>query len=440
MDADRWTKLPVLEVADDRTEIMRLVEDTFTAEWLNSGSLPVNPLQQLWQTAGHVQATELYILGKTLKHIKPLMSPRAWGTIERYIKGNDEGLRAGAMFELVSALLVTSPGQQVSMPPSGQPGYDILVKVGNKSLRISCKALLPSVHERKFNSFAVLVQGVMRQVAQPDRPSHMSLALLDHTDNFKYDVRILPRFAEAYHQWHLYPHDKPFFGHKIGGWFAQFSELGSSELPFMPGVPSYSLLVAAEFAKDEQRRFDAKMTEAVENLGKHCRQVDNTVTNLIFIRLPNAVSLGAAKLFAARYWEEARPAHIAGVFFFRTKVTTTRDLQTSAVTWESGGSDNPHAASPLRQITGDQGLKMTVPFGLISDAEQRLLLFVNGQEALDLTFRYSLIAAQRHYDARSLSTVEMLRLPFTATTYHLSVGQDILAFSLAEQNDELKLL
>ncbi len=190
--AAQWIGHPSLEDMSDQEEVMTLIESLFTEEWLNETDSPRNPLQWVWQHPGFVQAIELYTFGKAIKEVKPLMSNKAWKTVEKYIKGNDPGLRAGAIFELLSALISSSQRQNVSMPAAGQPGYDLLISVGKKSARVSCKALLPSIHEKKFASFSTFLHGIAKLTPKPPGGTYMSFVLLDHTNEFKYDIRILP--------------------------------------------------------------------------------------------------------------------------------------------------------------------------------------------------------------------------------------------------------
>ena len=324
---------------DDAQEAFRRVETWIGVAWLSGAGS--HALQRLWQRGDFVASLELAILGKSLERMSG-QPPQRLKELAKIIKGKDAGNPIGAVYELTTAALLATPGQTVRLAVANQPAHDIEVDVGGRTLRFSCKALLPASVEREFEAFARGLVPALRKCALRGGPLTCVCALWTKGAGAERLKDTIP-LEEKHALWlQGEPHES-----WVGDWWFGFNQLTPDEgFRFSPRHPSFSLLVAAEISGNEEKRIVDKLDEARRNFRTKGTPSTEKEANAVVLRLPPSITMKAAVAAAGAWWSDDSP-DLAGVMLTRIQVVSSTDLSVSYPGFQWEWISNPYARYPL---------------------------------------------------------------------------------------------
>lgn len=306
-----------------------------------------HPLGQLWHRKDWLASCELLSLAMNLRRLRGDATFRDFlRNARKKVCGTDPANRAGHWWEFWCAATLHHPGQRVRPPGQGEPGFDLWVAhKSGANVRVSCKALEASDNEKAFRRFCHALQARIETVLPNEKALQIIMVLQREREPDDLDPQsVFLRVAECLRR----ATDKN-QGFTTGGWYMNVGPFvrEATDLPFAQTEPSYSLVIASEYPKDEQVRFFSLLDRAIANLSKHCSQVGNGVTNALFVRVPPPISMKEARaIIESKLGSDT--AHISMVALHRTQLSVKN---------HGGGGvqlaqeylclHNPHAAVPL---------------------------------------------------------------------------------------------
>jgi len=385
-------------------EAIAAFEQWIGRAWLENRS-PSHRLRELWRRLDVVSSLEMAILGKSLQRLQATQPPARLSEVAKTFKQNDLGNQIGAAYELTTAALLTVPGQAVRLLGPQQPAYDIEVDAGGRTLRFSCKALLPANVEREFDQFFARTEATVRSLASAG-PLEVVCALWSQGAGAEHLSDELP-FREMHARW--LEDERPEF--KIGAWWFGFSRLSSEHdaLAFSMRYPSYSLMLAAELSGNEERRISDKIEEARRKFRAKKVVSDANAVNAVVLRLPPSINLSAAVAAVNASWGE-HDTDLAGVLVTRLQVVSSDDFSESYPGFQWQWVPNPFAAYPLLE----GAFRCELPIGQPLEATDIAYFIVVGGERQRVQRGFVRNSGRHNYEIRD----PLSRKGQTFTTRH----------------------
>jgi hypothetical protein len=296
---------------EQKLTYLRMVESFLGQSWLASSQ---GPIVDLWRRKDWIATSELLHFGNAIYDVERQGGAKWLRDHMKRIRTNSlEGAR-GSVFEIGAASMLGTAGQTVDYAKPSQAGYDLLVTLPNsRRLRISCKVLSASAYAREFWSTGHDLFRSLRECLGPGVPTHITL-VSPHPAPRVPTTHELANAVRGIQLIGVVPHAQ------LGPWHVALAPLRPfSDAEFFETERSLGLTISAPHSPREQRRFDEKVDEACRNLAAHAPPPDETTGNVIFMKVPESVSLDTAIEYAKR-GPLSGNTHIAGVLLFRTVV------------------------------------------------------------------------------------------------------------------------
>jgi hypothetical protein len=423
---------------------LKYLETWLGSKWLNGKGN--HQLQQLWRRRDWAAAVELLSLATAVKSMKPKMTEKVEANFLRELKESTGNLE-GFVFELLAGSMLDHPEHPVALGGVGQRGYDLLLTLKNrKSIRVSCTALLPSIHEREFGEFARSLYATFRQALIPGSPAVLLAILTGHDDPNRYGEQTSEVVVNSYRDWAT-GKARPEYGFGYSGWAFQFKPLVPLiELPLHESALSHTFIAVGAHPREEQRRFSARVQEKMDNLGKHFPSSDSDVGNVILVKVPNSISITEAVEYLGKMWSPAN-AHVSAVWVYRAQLVTDAAGQEGTVGHYVHEVHNPHASVPLASLLPPGGqIAFTTEIGRAEPSEPKFGLLV-GDDNLSFPKHYDLTRGEHFYlvDARGSEpvTAPLPLIPNIIVHTALKLndsGQDVAISRRGQQTEDFRLI
>ncbi len=287
----------------------------FVIDWLNQDD--GHPMQVLWKRTDLLAKAELYSLGRSIETIENNNSNWVKQKV-RKIKSNDIGTVYGAIFEILAAgMFEIGENHNVVLPPSDNPGIDLIVKFkDNSTMNVSCKNHRKSRYSKEFDdesakfkerfvnlckSLNVNVQCVISSSIYPSKYREWKIL----------DASIIDFMLTAVNN-NLSAEYQCF---RAENWTVCISNLSDYEKKCSKINISYNLIIMAQFHQNELRNLRGHLNDGLDNLSTHGPTQDNDNINIIFVNLGDNYSLDFCEKIGNDYLEENKNKPIAGLYF-----------------------------------------------------------------------------------------------------------------------------
>lgn len=278
------------------------IEKSFGIDWLNSNS--GHPLQELWSRKDILSSIELFTLGSSISHIKPINSNIVKENVN-IIKTNDRNGRRGAVFEMVIASALHNPPEQtVELLDPQYPLYDMIVHFNDKtSINISVKNFGQSDKGELFMKEAKLVEQIIKI-------------------NLKLHARIFIKcdIYPSLHEWDILQRQLPiilknisYSGIKIYNWYIFLLPHEIDESKLYDKQASYTLLITAPFYRNEKIRLFSKLNEACTELKQKGNAGNKNIGTILYAHIPAYISIKDYYDWCSKYLAENPDAPISSI-------------------------------------------------------------------------------------------------------------------------------
>jgi hypothetical protein len=286
------------------------IVDNFSESWLDSNS--GHPLQTLWHRKDILASMELYILGKSIQGIKNT-SPDQLRQNLKVLKGDDIGNISGAVWEIVLAAAFNKPLKQKSrlLGPRMET-FDIEVMAINGSAsHISVKNFGQSNKARDFlDNFEAI-----EKVIKINAVKHTQI-MITRKGNYPSPQE----WAALKRSVFMHVKEKNYCRYPIDGWEILMRPLtydlikeriGLDQATLYAKEASYTFFMALPFYKNEIRNITSKLDDACLDLIKKGGKESSTSKNILFIHLPQYISLDFYSEWCGRFFSHNPEAPIA---------------------------------------------------------------------------------------------------------------------------------
>jgi hypothetical protein len=361
------------------------ISEVFGESWLVKKSAKRNLIKEIWQRRDFISSMELFFVGSALQKIVGKIEYRDWlNDFLRRAKSSDDGNAIGAIYESVMySMLADNPG--VALTAAGQEGYDFTAKMGEGTIRYSCKRLQVSDEEKKsrreFDELKLSFKEILHnnqltglhailyglESASPPRKDSIEKAVVAMVKNNSKQTQL--------GNYRLFLKE---LAPKIDD-----SRLNLKRL-------SYATTLIRPLPKSEQTRFEDLFRRAVRNFTKHSPNPSDIQINALMIGLPESISVKKAKDWVDERFSRKDSSRIAMVIL--TKFLPAADVEKNATlnSLQLGFCFNNNydsASIDFLQRNAKSALKYVVPIGTISEKSADLHLF-NGSSTLPIENSY----------------------------------------------------
>lgn len=317
-----------------------------------------HPIRSLWHRTDWLATNELIALGMNVQAVEATENGRAFlRRILQHVRSAAPENRTGALWEMSAASMLAQPGQVVRFAKNSQSGFDLIVSPQHEpSMRISCKALNPSAFELEFRRFFSDLFDLVAAHVHPSYSPDLLVRLngswaLGDLDAEAILSNLIVAISNARE-----PEGELCFD----GATALFRPLRARRR-LHGAEPNFSLTVASSYPKDEQRRFNSKLGDALSNLDKHVGGLHDGVANAVWIRVPSTVRMQDAMNAVQRALADGLPS-VSGVYLYRAQLASQGN-ETAYIGHELRNVANPNARVAL------PNLHAQVPVGVVLDSE-----------------------------------------------------------------------
>jgi len=405
---------------DTREQWLQGIATWLGKDWLNEPGY--HPIRDLWKRKDWIASSELLSLGEALEKIKSIASTRWVREAATRARSDDRGEIAGPIFEVIAARMLDHENHKVTLPKPSEPGFDLWLTFPNSSkLRVSCRALLPSDADLGFQKSMGLLQPLFPLMV----PSKLPTATFLYWSGSKVPkgetlISALPQLAKTYRSWQELQKG---YGYAIGDWYFGYTALaGLTKHPFWDKKSSYTFIAVSNRLTYEQIRFESAVRQKIGNLAKHCFDVNDKVSNIIFMKVPQYISIALAKEYLDKIWDSSTQ-HITGILLYRSSITMEEDLSESRISHEMTFVENPGASISFKTLTGSPpALSINVLIGTSQQEGPQNLLKI-GNQSLPMNNSYLFIKGEHFYapevDNPSSTTFEMPHFPYIEMKFAL---------------------
>jgi hypothetical protein len=371
---------------DEQAELLQIARRWLFPVLANGQGFGQHPLRQLWHRRDWLATTELLSLAMNLRRLqRNTKNADFLKRCRQHACSLSRDNQTGAIWELWCAAIIERAEHRVRPAANAEPGFDLWVeRESGQRVRVSCKALSPSVNELAFRAMAEEIQAHLEAVLVPtDRFSIFMLL-----DTALQRPMIPPEeLARGIREQFATRRSAQRADFVVGGWYVHVRPY-HSEAPLWDGEATYSLTVASTYPKDEQRRFTSKLNDALSNLAKHCTPLPAHTTNALFVRVPPPISMKSAVELVETELAHEEHAHVGAVYLFRAQLVADGEAHLSAVLGhEYTCVFNPRATAPTAE------LHVELPIGKFVNEPRRML--VVGERRHDLGNVYTFTGGRR---------------------------------------------
>ena len=318
---------------DQIQDALQTVANTFGLPWLVAQG--GNALQRLWARGDQTSTLELLVLATSLTTLQGLNATWLKDQVKSAKSPND-GVAKGALFEIFALNMLHGPTQHVAPARANQAGYDgLLTSSDGKQLRVSIKHYGGSRRLREFEDNALAVeQQILTLFKESGYPPCQ--IVLDFSDKYpdKREWELLRDGVSDWFQQHKFD-DSPVFGYAeqidsmqpLGPGNARslfmlmFGRFKGTDLQnFHPGFTSYSFIASSIYHPNEIQNFYSKLDEGCANLSKHATVETPHIANVLFVHLPETVTLAQAEQWVQAYFTERPHKPVSGVLLYQPLV------------------------------------------------------------------------------------------------------------------------
>lgn len=307
-----------------------ILANSFNEEWLERKG--DNPIQHLWQRNEELSTNELYTLATAIKKLMAI-NP-AWTNDQlKKARNFDKNNRMGAICELLTLNLLHSEKYPVIPAKRNQAGYDAILKVQNKEMRISIKRYGMSIHQQKFETQTKSIEKQITSILEKYKYPPCQV-LLDFPHNYpnEEDWNIVKKHLDYLFE---IKRDDP----------EPFSAIARTIDPTQPSSPnnteviailiidklkdtsgfhldyrSYSLIVSSVYHPNEYLNIFDKIEKSSKNLTRHSANQNETTINALFLHVPNSISLNNCWNWLNEYFKKNPEQQIALVFLYQASI------------------------------------------------------------------------------------------------------------------------
>lgn len=395
-------------------------------EWLGQEWLRAHPHHRVSRALARetrVTTCEIALLGAGLHLADDLGAPATVQDWARRLKEDDPRNQSGAIWELLTMLLLHNPPLAHASPrPPNEPGYDLRLKLESGwTLRVSCKVVTKSPREVASEQLAARVHKALA-----DRQAGLPVQLQIHGSEFETEVPLdrllgsldsMLRVALAFRA-------EPFTV-RVGK-FEVTADLLNSTMgyPFEPGRSSFSLLVTLPYHRNERRRLGDTLEKALSLFDHRLRK--RAELDLIAVQVPPGMDFDLAREWSAFELGGQNP-HLAGVLLYRPHVDFAPDDRLTLFhdyRWLA----NPAAAAAWTEASGGRQMTMGLPAGVAASRNASQVLSYRGS-ARELKHRYWQLSGEHHYRIDAGDPMRSFHLRFQRhidTTYWMNPPHIIL--------------
>jgi hypothetical protein len=297
-------------------DAIRQIKNDFTLQWLESYTDTEHPLKKLWGRTDVFATNQLFLLGHSLKKIKPI-NPKWINDAIEFIKGENRDKMRGTILEAFIASQFHNPPEKiVDLPVSSKnPGYDIQVKLSDGSeIYIQSKnnsALKNFENNERISVIEDIIISNLRA-----RALNVIIHKVDDkdpTDDDWYQLR---------NQLPIVMQDTPNetgSGKEIeGGWYVGLRDMSGSISFLHPTKPTYNILLIIPFSQPEKNNLLSKINDACSVLKKKSIPDTEDSINLAMLCVPIEAPFALCSELAHQYFEENPEKRASGVLFYKS--------------------------------------------------------------------------------------------------------------------------
>lgn len=358
---------------------MAFLESFLGTEWLNSQQIDNSVFTVLWNRQDFLASIELFTISHSIEIFQA--ENEEWlNEFKRTIKEGRNIDIISESYEINSAAMLYNDNQKVELCSFYNPGYDFVLKIAEKNIRVSCKKLQASDKEKEFNNNAKEIYQLILEYMQKNRLNFLEVILsFLKTDEFIEHDNLKQQIIACLND---YKNGKRVYGYQIGGWFLRIFEmpLDLKGYRFYPNSISLMFLCMSPYFHNEQTRFENLFRKAAKNLKKHGKPINKDNINIIMIGIPASISLVTAKKWLQAKFERENSS-ISAVFLTRTIPVSEKDLSSTHPQNEVSFVINPFAIIKWQEfIPKDYVLKADLQFGTITEEPSKIVLIADEKQ------------------------------------------------------------
>jgi len=362
---------------------------------------PRTGMQTLWHRIDNLAASELFVIADALHVVSPddqWLKHRA-----RDLKGSKADANLVFLFELVIARMLSGfDGQVVSLADDPtQEGYDMVLSMQGKRVRISCKSVGPSQSELNFIRINEAISQTFEAFHRNRMGSFVVLAEWFRQPT-KSDIAVITQLSSD--------GARKTISSGIG---QELTVEGSFKLNVMPYQGSQKgLLISSEEnsfrfmgisprVEEENLRVKNALRKAFADMKSRCGSGDDTYANMVAMRIPRACDISQIQSWCAERFE-TEFSSIGGVILCGIDPVSITDSDNWALNWDIAAVLNPNAAS---EITSPP--RLSIPMGTTGHPEPNLITM---GRSISLNSSYLYQSGIEVYESRS-SSITMNNVP-----------------------------
>lgn len=380
-----------LKMADDELEgYMQILIDSFSLEWLEKKNN--HPIQILWERNDELATNELYSLAESIKSLNKI-DPEWVKAQVKLAKSRDKNNSRGAIFELLALGMMNAPEHPVQPAKRNQAGYDgIITKSKGQHTRVSIKSYGCSNFQQQFEKKAKEIEKTVIKLLKKYN-YQSSQIILDFPDIFpeKREWELLEKeidriFKEQRNATEPFtalvepidPNTPLAPGNSRAIFILIINPFRHNIDEFHPAFNSYTLLISAQYHKNEHLNIYSKLNDACSNLSKYAAIETNDIINSLIIHIPDTISLKQCTDWLDQYFNDFPDKPISFVVLYQVSVADDLTAKTSSIN---------HCANIYtrkgKKIEGSY--KFCIPVGSVSNNSSGLQIiaeFPNGDRKI----------------------------------------------------------
>lgn len=301
---------------------MHVLTDLFGSKW-SVGPLWEHQLRTVMWRKDWIASTELLALGRALHHLQRSTKPATLARWIRDVQRLKKHQLSGSLWEAYTAGILAGDEQEVALTPANKPGVDLVVTSGcGHTWHVSCKHLGRSDAERSFHTHAVRTYRSIQASMPPGPPIKVAIHRRRPARRIDSDT-VARKITAAACSLALCHEQRSIRAARHDVHVARFAAPLGSE--FAEGYRPRSMMVtyAVPMSPTEQGRIERRVRQACTNLGKHAPAPSATSSNIVVIRVPEAVSLLTAQAWIKKFLDDNPNPAVTSVLIVRPSIQWT---------------------------------------------------------------------------------------------------------------------
>jgi hypothetical protein len=318
----------------------------------------------------------LYSLGTYLHAINQLDPKWLKHQISKII-GKDINNIEGAIFEIQAIGQLLS--NNAFPTKNNQSGYDAIVTQDSYELRVSIKNFGLSKFQKQFNNQVIQLEKYL-------------VSLLKNLELNKVQIVIdSPQYFPESTNWNTLKENfliiltefkltrRNFYAFDDNSWLIMVYDMTDSNLA--SNHLNYSIIVASKFHKNEDANLKSKIEKACSNLLKHSPIESERIKNILYIKIPENLSIDNCFNWTQEYLNEFSNKQISLVIFYQTSVAN--DLSNGKVFIHHCYKFIEH-----RKLHFENRIKFDIPVGIINSTPSVNAVTAEGKEQFTVNDKY----------------------------------------------------